>query len=63
MADKKEVTEVKPVSYVMAPGKAIPFKAGMKGPGDEVNPDWPEYKANKDLLEEHIAKKLVVQVK
>ena len=47
--------------YVVAGGLAIGFKAGIKSDGDIVDPNWPEFKANPELMSDLIRNGLVVK--
>lgn len=52
MTKKTEVAvKVAEVQIKVAPGKSIGFRAGIKAAGAIVDPNWPEFKANKKLLE------------
>lgn len=46
---------------VVATGQSIGFRAGIKTGGDIVDVEWPEFKANKTLLESMLERGLVVK--
>ncbi|CAM0101505.1 hypothetical protein VPHPS15B6_0008 [Vibrio phage PS15B-6] len=48
-------------SYAVAKGQSIGFRAGIKTGGDVVDLEWPEFKANKTLLDSMIERGLVVK--
>ncbi len=48
-------------SYAVAEGQSIGFRAGIKTGGDVVDLEWPEFKANKTLLESMLERGLVVK--
>lgn len=48
--------------YTVAKGKSISFRAGIKVHGDEVNPEWPEFKASEGLLAAMLKNKSIVEV-
>ena len=45
---------------IVAPGKSIGFRAGIKAAGSVVDLDWPEFKANDKLLAEMLDNGLLV---
>lgn len=47
--------------YVVAKGQSIGFRAGIKTGGDVVDVEWPEFKANKALLDSMLERGLVVK--
>lgn len=47
--------------YVVAKGQSIGFRAGIKTGGDVVDVEWPEFKANKTLLDSMLERGLVVK--
>ncbi len=46
---------------VVAEGQSIGFRAGIKTGGDVVDVEWPEFKANKTLLDSMLERGLVVK--
>lgn len=48
-------------SYAVAKGQSIGFRAGIKTGGDVVDVEWPEFKANKTLLDSMLERGLVVK--
>ena len=46
---------------VVAKGKSIGFRAGIKVAGEAVDPSWPEFKANSKLLDEMLKNGLLVK--
>ena len=47
--------------YAVAEGQSIGFRAGIKTGGDAVDVEWPEFKANKTLLDSMLERGLVVK--
>jgi len=47
--------------YAVANGQSIGFRAGIKTGGDVVDVEWPEFKANKTLLDSMLERGLVVK--
>ncbi|AUR81406.1 hypothetical protein NVP1005O_09 [Vibrio phage 1.005.O._10N.286.48.F2] len=47
--------------YAVAKGQSIGFRAGIKTGGDVVDLEWPEFKANKTLLDSMLERGLVVK--
>lgn len=47
--------------YAVAQGQSIGFRAGIKTGGDVVDVEWPEFKANKALLDSMLERGLVVK--
>lgn len=47
--------------YAVAEGQSIGFRAGIKTGGDIVDVEWPEFKANKTLLDSMLERGLVVK--
>lgn len=47
--------------YAVAKGQSIGFRAGVKTGGDMVDLEWPEFKANKTLLDSMLERGLVVK--
>ena len=47
--------------YAVAKGQSIGFRAGIKTGGDVVDVEWPEFKANKTLLDSMLERGLVVK--
>lgn len=47
--------------YAVAEGQSIGFRAGIKTGGDVVDLEWPEFKANKTLLDSMLERGLVVK--
>ncbi|AUR96462.1 hypothetical protein NVP1225O_10 [Vibrio phage 1.225.O._10N.261.48.B7] len=47
--------------YAVAKGQSIGFRAGIKTGGDVVDVTWPEFKANKTLLDSMLERGLVVK--
>ncbi len=58
MATKKAETKL-----TVAEGKSVCFRAGIKVHGDDINLDWPEFKANDKLKDEMLKNKTLVEVK
>ncbi|AUR89510.1 hypothetical protein NVP1124O_09 [Vibrio phage 1.124.O._10N.286.49.B1] len=57
--DKQDVPVAK--GYAVAKGQSIGFRAGIKTGGDVVDVTWPEFKANKTLLDSMLERGLVVK--
>ncbi len=47
--------------YAVAEGQSIGFRAGIKTGGDVIDVEWPEFKANKTLLDSMLERGLVVK--
>ena len=47
--------------YAVAEGQSIGFRDGIKTGGDIVDLEWPEFKANKTLLDSMLERGLVVK--
>ena len=47
--------------YAVAKGQSIGFRAGIKTGGDVVDVTWPEFEANKTLLDSMLERGLVVK--
>ncbi|AUR96306.1 hypothetical protein NVP1223O_09 [Vibrio phage 1.223.O._10N.261.48.A9] len=47
--------------YAVAEGQSIGFRAGIKTGGDVVDVEWPEFKANKTLIDSMLERGLVVK--
>ena len=47
--------------HAVAKGQSIGFRAGIKTGGDVVDVEWPEFKANKTLLDSMLERGLVVK--
>lgn len=61
MAKKSEAAEKAAEVIVVAKGKSVGFRAGIKTAGAIVDVNWPEFKLNKKLLEEMLDKGLLVK--
>ena len=46
--------------YTVAKGKSVSFRAGIKVHGDVVEQEWPEFKANQNLLADMLKNKTLV---
>ncbi|AUR94067.1 hypothetical protein NVP1191O_08 [Vibrio phage 1.191.O._10N.286.52.B4] len=49
------------LNHLVAEGQSIGFRAGIKTGGDVVDVEWPEFKANKTLLDSMLERGLVVK--
>ncbi|AUR86523.1 hypothetical protein NVP1086O_10 [Vibrio phage 1.086.O._10N.222.51.F8] len=59
--DKQDVPTETSGGYAVAEGQSIGFRAGIKTSGDVVDVEWPEFKANKTLLDSMLERGLVVK--
>jgi hypothetical protein len=58
-AEAKLTPDAEQMYIVADKVKSLSYMAGIKSAGDKVNPEWPEYKNNEGLLEEHLEKGLI----